>query len=242
MGLRHRGNWLGQSLSFIPRDTMLSIENNFKINEFGFDVSILSDPNTQYCFFFHEKESESGLLNTSLKICEFLKKNLVIIHTGLLDSNKLNHESIIASYNLKENNILPWLDKLSTQLTYLLGETTLSLEEGEQQDQAINKDLIEILRYIDNNLSRTIREEDIADYCHYSVSYFSKIFHHSIGMTFRDYLIQKRIGLAKQLLREDKKTKVAFIAFQCGYKDVSYFTRIFKKKTGVTPASYRHSV
>ncbi|MEF3034474.1 helix-turn-helix domain-containing protein [Pseudomonas aeruginosa] len=41
------------------------------------------------------------------------------------------------------------------------------------------------------------------------------------------------------MIEADTESKIAVIAYQCGYKDVSYFSRIFKKRTGVTPASYR---
>jgi AraC-like DNA-binding protein len=58
-------------------------------------------------------------------------------------------------------------------------------------------------------------------------------------MCFRDYITEKRISLAKKMLTEEDSMKIAYIAYQCGYRDVSYFSRIFKKKTGLSPASYR---
>ena len=136
-----------------------------------------------------------------------------------------------------------WAEKLSNQVYYQFNQHQEILEihkvSAIVEQKHISKDLVEILRYIDKNLSRTIREEDIAEYCHYSVTYFSKFFHKSIGVSFRDYLTLKRISLAKQLLSEQRKDKISFIAFQCGYNDVSYFSRIFKKKTGFSPAIYR---
>ncbi len=248
MNVLHQGYWIGQSLSYVPKDTLFHIEHYFQIKEFGFDVSVLSDPEIQFCFFFHESEHENALLNTSIKICDHLRKKLIILHNGFVEEKNLVSDSVLNSYNLKQGDILTWIEKLSTQLFYHFSHFANQESPLNQQNrqefalaEELNSDLVEILGYIEKNLSRTIREEDVAEYCHYSVSYFSKVFHNAIGMTFRDYVIQKRIGLAKQLLKEDKKTKVAFIAFQCGYKDVSYFTRIFKKKTGVTPANYRHS-
>ncbi|MEF1228493.1 AraC family transcriptional regulator, partial [Vibrio fortis] len=44
-----------------------------------------------------------------------------------------------------------------------------------------------------------------------------------------------------EIMQRDTDSKIAVIAYQCGYKDVSYFSRIFKKRTGVTPASYRRA-
>ncbi|MCE7637465.1 AraC family transcriptional regulator [Vibrio fluvialis] len=99
--------------------------------------------------------------------------------------------------------------------------------------------MLDILRYIELNITKEIREEDIAAYCHYSVSYFSKLFHKVIGISFRDYICNKRIAMAKRLLVDERNAKIAFIAYQCGYHDVSYFSRIFKKKTGISPGVFR---
>ncbi|WP_436317789.1 helix-turn-helix domain-containing protein [Vibrio agarivorans] len=95
------------------------------------------------------------------------------------------------------------------------------------------------LCFIEENLANSLNETSLAAQLDYSTTYFSKLFHKSTGTSFRNYVIAKRISLAKQMLTEDKAIKVAAIAYQCGYKDVSYFSRIFKKKTGLTPASYR---
>ncbi len=244
MNVLHKGYWLGQSVSYVPKDAMFHIEHFFQINECGFEVSILSDPAVQYCFFFYEHEHQRALLNTAVKICTHLNKKLILIHNGLPADAVLNSDAIFSRYNLHDDNILPWIEQLSTQLFCCF--SSLSDEQVDPSQHAhcygknVSSDLAEILLYIEKNLAATIREEDVAEYCHYSISYFSKVFHHAIGMTFRDYVIHKRMELAKKLLKEDKKTKVAFIAFQCGYKDVSYFTRIFKKKVGITPANYRH--
>ncbi|GAL10737.1 transcriptional regulator AraC family [Vibrio astriarenae] len=95
------------------------------------------------------------------------------------------------------------------------------------------------LQFIDNNLAVNLNESLLAAQVDYSTTYFSKLFRKSTGVSFRDYVISKRISLAKQMLVEDKAMKVAVVAYQCGYRDVSYFSRIFKKKTGLTPAGYR---
>ena len=81
-------------------------------------------------------------------------------------------------------------------------------------------------------------EEDIADYCHYSVTYFSKLFHKSIGVCFRDYVTLKRIALAKKLLAENKRKKYHLLLFNVGTRRLILFANI-QKKTGYSPAIYR---
>lgn len=96
-----------------------------------------------------------------------------------------------------------------------------------------------LLYMIEMQLTEELREDDIANKYGYSVAYFSRTFHSLLGISFRDYLCRKRIAFAKRLLIEQPNTKIAVIALQCGYKDLSYFNRIFKKKVGISPGKYK---
>ncbi|MCK6262452.1 AraC family transcriptional regulator [Vibrio sp. ZSDE26] len=243
MDVLHAGHWIGQSISYIPKDTLFSIEKFFKVIESGHDVSILSDSNVNVCFFFYDKNSNHPLLLTAIKLCQNLHKNLIIIHKGKIEEDILKLDIIFEHFDLNDFDIHEWCENLSRNILYRFTDHQSVLELHKKEvglkNQAISKDIIEVLRYIDSNIAKPIREEDIADFCHYSVSYFSKVFHNSVGISFRDYLTTKRIELAKQLLQDDKKNKIAVIAYQCGYNDVSYFSRIFKKKTGISPGVFR---
>ena len=59
------------------------------------------------------------------------------------------------------------------------------------------------------------------------------------GLNTTAYIINQRINLAKKLLKDDFDLQVGDIAMQCGFEDVSYFSRIFKQITGCTPRDYR---
>jgi YesN/AraC family two-component response regulator len=242
MNVLHSGYWLGQSTSFIYKDLIRDLEHFFDLKDYGYDVSVLSESDIHFCFFFYQ-ESYHSLFLTAAKLCQNLNKGLVIFHSGNLSKEIMELEVVFKTYDISKTFDQGWAKQLSEQIHYQYTKHQEILEIHQLtsmiQKQNVSKDLIEILRYIDKNLSRTIREEDIAEYCHYSVTYFSKFFHKTIGVSFRDYLVLKRINLAKQLLTAERKEKISFIAFQCGYHDVSYFSRIFKKKTGLTPALYR---
>jgi YesN/AraC family two-component response regulator len=243
MDVLHAGHWIGQSVSYIQKETLLNLEAFFKVIEHGHDVSILSDSNVDVCFFFFDQKSNYPLLLTAIKLCQNLHKNLIVLHKGKVDKEIVKLDIIFDHFDLSNSGIEAWCEQLSRNIHYQLADhqSILDIYKKDKglKNQSINKDIIEVLRYIDLNIEKTIREEDIADYCHYSVSYFSKVFHKSVGMSFRDYLTTKRIELAKQLLHDDKKNKIAVIAYQCGYNDVSYFSRIFKKKTGISPGVFR---
>ncbi|WGV99774.1 AraC family transcriptional regulator [Vibrio sp. YMD68] len=243
MAVLHAGQWIGQSISYIQRDTLFSIERFFTIIESGHDVSVLSEPTIDICFFFFDKNVNHPLLLTAIKICQNLHKKLILIHKGDIEEDILALDVVFDHFDLNRFDVTEWCEQLSRNIHYRFTDHqsifTLHKVQEDLDEQNINKDLIEVLRYIDMNISRTIREEDIADYCHYSVSHFSRMFHQSVGISFRDYLTTKRIERAKQLLQDDKKNKIAVIAYQCGYKDVSYFSRMFKKKTGISPGVFR---
>ncbi len=71
-------------------------------------------------------------------------------------------------------------------------------------------------------------------------SYFSSLFKRSTGINFVDYLTNLRIQAAQELL-QDPLRSTAEVARLVGYENANYFTRTFKKKTGMTPTDFRRS-
>ena len=73
-----------------------------------------------------------------------------------------------------------------------------------------------------------------------SKSYLSARFSEETGMTITDCIAERRIENAQELL-ENTVIPIQDIASQCGYDNPAYFTRLFKKKTGITPGIYRRN-
>lgn len=71
-----------------------------------------------------------------------------------------------------------------------------------------------------------------------SPNHFSKIFSQETGMTFVEYLTQRRMQRAKELLRTTD-IKISDVGYDVGYKDFHYFYNLFKKLEGCTPRDYR---
>lgn len=95
-----------------------------------------------------------------------------------------------------------------------------------------------ILAYIEEHYTEPITIEEIASHCLYSKSYFMKFFKETMGMGFIAYLNDYRLEIAAKMLLESSEN-VLEIAEQCGFDNLSYFNRCFKKKYGVTPGKYR---
>lgn len=113
---------------------------------------------------------------------------------------------------------------------------TINVESSgyEQRELSIKPALI----IIDQNISAPLREEDLANACQYSPTYFSRLFHNVMGVTLKQYIIKKRLDLACGLLTSDRE-KISSVATSAGFKDVSYFSRVFKKHIGCSPGEFR---
>lgn len=117
---------------------------------------------------------------------------------------------------------------------------TRTVSEKVRNRAIINEKLQEkMLNYIDENFTdKNICQQMVADYFQISVYSVSKMFNNQIGTGFSEYINSKRIEYAKELLISNKKT-IKEIAGMVGVSDVSYFTKVFKKYTGVLPAEFR---
>lgn len=101
-----------------------------------------------------------------------------------------------------------------------------------------------VKEYISEHLKDQLTVSQIASVIHLSPDYMTKVFKKETGMTIKEYMIKKRMKLAKELLRDTEKT-VSDIAIEVGYDNLSYFVRLFRSFYGVTPKQYqkqRHTV
>lgn len=74
-----------------------------------------------------------------------------------------------------------------------------------------------------------------------SVSYLSELLKEHLQLSFSEYISSKRIQKAKELLADDSLS-IEQIAEQTGYNDYFYFTKVFKKNTGISPSKYRKNL
>ena len=100
--------------------------------------------------------------------------------------------------------------------------------------------ILDSMAYIqDHYMDSEIGVEQVADYFHLSVSYYSRLFNESAGMTFPEAINELRLESAKELLLHNQDMSIKSIAEKSGFSSVSYFSAQFKKKYGISPTSYR---
>lgn len=99
----------------------------------------------------------------------------------------------------------------------------------------------ELKEVIESHLYSNLTIEELAKLSNLSLSSFKRSFKKEYDDSPKNYLVTKKIGKAKELLRLSKMP-ISEIAYEVGFNDPLYFSRIFKKKIGVTPTTFRQSI
>ncbi|MBY4675729.1 helix-turn-helix transcriptional regulator [Marinobacterium arenosum] len=139
------------------------------------------------------------------------------------------------------------IHNLMTQLKHNLGwEETCQLPgnvpqmpiESRYYGKPQNRGIRPALTYIQQHLADKISEEEVASLCNMRPIQFSRNFKKAYNCTFQEYVQKSRMDEAARLL-ETPNMPILEIAMAVGFKDQSYFSRVFRKHFGMTPKTYR---
>lgn len=95
-----------------------------------------------------------------------------------------------------------------------------------------------VMNYIDKNFQKDLTLIDLALYCHMNPSYISQLFKQKTGVNITRYIENVRIEKSKVLLSM-MELSVIDVALHVGYNDANYFSKVFKKNTGLSPTQYQ---
>lgn len=95
-------------------------------------------------------------------------------------------------------------------------------------------------KYIDTNFDKDINLDFLADLQFTSKYHLIRVFKKYYGITPRQYLINKRIEKAKQILKSGKS--VADTCYTIGFESINSFSNLFKTKTGMSPSIYKRAI
>ncbi len=98
-----------------------------------------------------------------------------------------------------------------------------------------------VVRYVDTNYFEELTLTSLSKQFNVEGSYLSKTFRQETGDNLMLYIAKKRVNKSKEHM-EDKKLSLTEIAFMVGYDDYTYFNRVFRKMTGISPSEYRNGL
>lgn len=208
------------------------------------------EPNLERLEHYLETENTTKFISR----CEQYVKNLVdkneanrsIIRSFKVDITQLIYTHLkkkeIHAHQLFQGKILDFLQDQSMRsiedlinfLSYLVDVSIDYIQFTNSQKTVVQK----ICDYIDQNYEENISRSTIAEALYLSPDYVARIFKKETGISLINYLIKKRIEVAKELLANTNHP-VHLISDKVGYGNYSYFTKIFKKETNTTPMDYR---
>ena len=110
---------------------------------------------------------------------------------------------------------------------------------ADTESRRMDPEIVDSARlYIDQNFRRSISLEDVSAFTGFSKYYFSRVFKQMMGISFSEYLRQKRINTAEELLI-DSRQSIQDIALASGFGSIATFNRVFREARGCTPSRYR---
>ncbi|MBO5291872.1 MAG: response regulator [Lachnospiraceae bacterium] len=145
----------------------------------------------------------------------------------------------VIDYLLKPCRSTEILEKLETAAKMLEGNTEETAKKGKELEG--NYLVNSAVEYMRENLAESLNLTNVAEQIGVSPAYLSTLFSQQLGCCFIDYLNQIRIDCACQYMH-DKRMKIYEVAFKVGFHDEKYFSKVFRKVTGVSPSDYKNSL
>ncbi|SHL26182.1 two-component system, response regulator YesN [Anaerocolumna jejuensis DSM 15929] len=126
------------------------------------------------------------------------------------------------------------VEDMQKYLFFLIDESCRQMGLVEQSRTLMDK----LLEYIDKNIDQTITREELSSQFFLSSDYISRLFRKKKGISLGEYIQKRKIEKAQMMLTSTELS-ISDIAVRVGFVNFSYFSKIFKRITGVTPAIYR---
>lgn len=174
-----------------------------------------------------------------VKVQEYLNRTSLlttpVFHYDHDDRIRLCHEKMFEANQLSVNRDLI-MNSILYEYLFLLVRKFPKEQVSTRERQAVY--IEEALRHLESGYGQEISIQAIADDLGLDRSYLHRIFKAATGSSLQEYLLDLRIRKACDLLLQTD-LPVSVIALSVSYEDTLYFSRLFKKKKGVSPSRYR---
>ncbi|MDR0139183.1 response regulator [Metabacillus idriensis] len=129
------------------------------------------------------------------------------------------------------------IDDFLCYIDYLV-EVSISYSKFADSKESV---VTTLQNYIDQNYEENLSRNELAKVVYLSPDYIARIFKKETGISLVNYIIRKRVEIAKDLLK-NTDLPIHLISSKVGYENYSYFTKLFKKETNYTPVEYRRHI
>lgn len=182
-----------------------------------------------------------------LEVCKYISENAPETQVIILSAySDFEYARTALRYNACEYvlklSVLEELPRAVEKAIVNLKKYCQEIEEEEKSEQGRNEveDLYQKMeKYISQNYCRKITLDDIAEELHANRSYLSRLYKSKKGVNLFDDILKLRIERAKEYIQNSDK-KVYEISQAVGFEDTGYFSRVFKKYTGISPKEYKN--
>lgn len=206
--------------------------------------AVLYYPHTGYRYAMHGKEeiqyywlhftgSEADRL---VKDCRLPNRQLLRLGSSALIVSQF--EGLFHDFILRDHCFAL---SAASRLLSICVEISRRLEEADGSQSAGVGRVYHAISHIHQNYEKRLTVPLLAELEHLSPSRFRLLFREATGLSPMDYITVLRLNHARQLMLQTNSS-VGEIARAVGYPDQLYFSRIFKKRTGLTPSDYRQGL
>lgn len=176
-------------------------------------------------------------LLTCFKLANEKSFNLIRLESKLQDNIKFIIESLKTSFNSNDFGSKLLSNSLFVQLLVYLNRVHLNnMYINEEGSLKYDKQIEKILKYINNNLSKNLSIESLSHEFYISKYYLMHKFKKETGYTLHNYVNQKRLLMAKDLIISGNP--ITKIYLQCGFNDYTSFLRSFKNMFKKSPSDF----
>ncbi|MEV5027473.1 response regulator transcription factor [Paenibacillus sp. LPE1-1-1.1] len=194
--------------------------------------------------------SQPLLLQSMNKLEEFLGQTFPLGTEASMLIKIRDDFSLILEDFMSENQVGFEANNLKSQASWsyenvkdMLNSVLHSYEEAIDKIESVSRTksrlvILEVQHYIDQHYMEPISLETVAHHFYVSKEHLSRAYKTIVGENMTEYIIRKRMERAKQLLVHTA-ISIKKVAQICGYSEIAYFHRVFKKYFGITPGEIR---
>lgn len=193
-----------------------------------------------YYYYAVDKTEVYWVHFTGWKVEEYLKRYELpshenVFYTGVSHDYPWIYNQMIRELQIQRVN---YEDMISLYMHHIFISINRYIKEGRETKNDIISDVERAAHYFKENYNKQISIEQYAEEHLMSVNWFIHSFKNVMKMSPMQYIISLRIATAKGYLENSTKN-IAEISNEVGYDNALYFSRLFRKYTGMTPTEYR---